>query len=184
MSWIQQISDNDADGRLAELYEDIGKKRGKVANILRVQSLNPEALKGHLDFYMTLLFGNSPLKRKQREMIAVVVSSINQCSYCINHHAESLKKLSKDEEWTNRLAKNYREATLAADERAMLEYCEEVTRSATSSEERLETLRNHGFSDRAILDMNMITGYFNFVNRMANGLGVGFDDNEVKGYKV
>ena len=75
MSWIEEIGPADAEGYLKEIYEEIESKRGKVSNVMKAQSLNPEAMKNHLDLYTTLLFDKSKLTRKERELIAVVVSS-------------------------------------------------------------------------------------------------------------
>ena len=66
MSWIEEIDVTEADGKLAEIYAELIKKRGKVANILQVHSLNPEALSNHADLYMTLMFGRSGLSRAER----------------------------------------------------------------------------------------------------------------------
>ena len=96
MSWIQEIEVNEADGALEEVYAELKKKRGKISNILKVHSLNPAALGNHLDLYMTLMFGKSGLSRMEREAIAVVVSATNECEYCVNHHAESLRHYIDD----------------------------------------------------------------------------------------
>jgi len=104
MSWIDEIEVGEADGRLQEMYAELVKKRGKVSNILKVHSLNPEALGNHLDLYMTLMFGKSGLSRLEREAIAVVVSANNDCDYCVNHHLESLRHYLNDEETLNMLA--------------------------------------------------------------------------------
>lgn len=81
MSWIKVIAPQDADTELADQYERIGRLSGGVANILTVQSLNPASLRTHYDLYRTLMFGPSQLSRAQREMVAVVVSTTNQCHY-------------------------------------------------------------------------------------------------------
>ncbi|MCL0065458.1 carboxymuconolactone decarboxylase family protein [Dehalococcoidia bacterium] len=82
MSWIQEITDSDATGKLRELFDSIkGRTSGNIANILRVHSLNPEALEAHLNLYKTIMFGESSLTRTQREMIATVVSNTNRCEY-------------------------------------------------------------------------------------------------------
>lgn len=82
MAWIKQIEENEAQGKLRELYKRIANRSKKgVANILKVHSLNPDALEAHLNLYETLMFGDSGLSRKQREMIAVAVSSANSCKY-------------------------------------------------------------------------------------------------------
>ena len=81
MSWIRTISEAEADGELQILYAKLTGPEGEVDNILKVHSLNPKSLKGHLNFYTTLMRGRSPLSRIQREMIAVTVSTANRCHY-------------------------------------------------------------------------------------------------------
>lgn len=81
MAFIEQIKDDDATGLLAELYDQARKRTGRVFGILRIQSQNPKALKSGMDLYTTLMFGQSPLSRGQREMLAVVVSRANDCFY-------------------------------------------------------------------------------------------------------
>lgn len=77
-SRIHMIEANVSEGKLKELYD---KFNGKMANILKVHSLNPNSLETHLEYYKVIMFGKSPLKRKVREMIATVVSSQNECFY-------------------------------------------------------------------------------------------------------
>ena len=98
MSWIEEIEVEEADGKLAQMYADLIKARGKISNILKVHSLNPEAMANHLDLYMTLMFGRSGLSRLEREAIAVVVSANNECEYCVNHHTEALRHYIDDED--------------------------------------------------------------------------------------
>lgn len=81
MAWIEVRGEEQATGELADLYEQIRKSTGSVANVLQVHSLNPPALAAHLDLYRTLMYGRSGLSRRQREMIAVVVSATNACHY-------------------------------------------------------------------------------------------------------
>lgn len=71
----------DAAGTLADVYAGCGLKRGGEAHILESQSLHPEGLRDHHRLYRTLMFSRSPLSRAEREMIAVVVSSANECFY-------------------------------------------------------------------------------------------------------
>ncbi len=79
-AWIPITDPGSAEGELREVYRSMGARRG-VANILGVQSLHPAALSAHVDLYRTLMFGQSPLSRAEREAIAVVVSSANDCFY-------------------------------------------------------------------------------------------------------
>jgi uncharacterized peroxidase-related enzyme len=82
MAFISYADDDPLDPKLAALYERVrDPKHGVVDNILRIHSHNPASADAHFALYKTLMFGRSGLSRIQREMIAVVVSQINQCHY-------------------------------------------------------------------------------------------------------
>ncbi len=80
MAWISWVDEEDADGPLRELYERCAGPHG-VDHILKIHALNPESLRGHYEYYRHLMRGPSPLTLAEREMIAVVVSAINECEY-------------------------------------------------------------------------------------------------------
>ncbi|HDL01381.1 MAG TPA: peroxidase [candidate division Zixibacteria bacterium] len=81
MAFIDYIEYDDAPDNLKKLYDRYGGKTKTPANIVRIAGTNPPAMKAHLDLYRAIMFQKSDLSRHQREMIAVVVSSINQCHY-------------------------------------------------------------------------------------------------------
>ncbi len=81
MTWIETIPDDGAEGRLAGIYAAAKRHSGFVAEILRVSSLNAPALQAYLSLYRTVMFGESPLSRSQREMIATVVARATGCHY-------------------------------------------------------------------------------------------------------
>ncbi len=183
MSWIDEIEISEADGRLAEIYTELVEKRGKVSNILKVHSLNPEAMAGHLDLYMTLMFGKSGLSRAEREAIGVVVSAENDCAYCVNHHAEALRHFIKDEETLQMLMTADGLETLEPRLSNIVRHAEKLTSAPEAmTESDLGELRAVGLSDQDILDLTLIAAYFNFVNRIVLGLGVEFTEQEVAGY--
>jgi uncharacterized peroxidase-related enzyme len=183
MSWIEEIDVSEADGQLAEMYAQLLKQRGKVSNILKVHSLNPAAMDDHLDLYMTLMFGKSGLSRLEREAIAVVVSASNECAYGVNHHAESLRQYIDDEETLSLLMSADGLETLEPRLSNIVRHAEKLTDApGAMTESDLGELRAEGLSDKDILDLTLIVGYFNFVNRIALGLGVEFSEDEVCGY--
>lgn len=183
MSWIKEVEVTEADGKLAETYAALIKQRGKVANILKVHSLNPDAMGNHLDLYMTIMFGKSGLSRAEREAVAVVVSASNDCQYCINHHAEALRRYIKDEEIISLLMTADGLETLEPRLSNIVRYAEKLTTApAAMTEIDLGELRAEGLTDEDILDLTLVVGYFNFVNRIALGLGVTFSDDEMSGY--
>lgn len=81
MAHIKTIPEADAAGELATLYEQLKDGAGRVANILKAQSLSPRTLAAHYAFYRELMFGKNPLSRAQRELVAVAVSQANNCHY-------------------------------------------------------------------------------------------------------
>ena len=81
MAWIKTVDTDQADGLLAKVYEAAVKRAGRVFNIIRVQSINPSVLEAGIGLYMGVMLHDSPLSRAQREMLAIVVSSANDCHY-------------------------------------------------------------------------------------------------------
>jgi uncharacterized peroxidase-related enzyme len=183
MSWIQEIGVDEAEGKLATMYDKLVAQRGKVSNILKVHSLNPAAMENHLDLYMTLMFGRSGLSRMEREAVAVVVSANNECEYCVNHHTESLRHYVEDEETLNMLATADGLETLEPRLSNIVRYAEKLTTApGAMTESDLGELRAEGLTDDDILDLTLVVGYFNFVNRIAVGLGVQYSPDETRGY--
>lgn len=85
--------------------------------------------------------------------------------------------MTLDEGFVEQLRADYRTAPITAAERAMLDFAAQVTRDATLiTREEVEGLRGHGFDDRAILQITLIASWFNYINRVADALGVGRDD--------
>ncbi len=186
MAWIEITHEDDATGALKAVYDAITQQRGKMSNIMRVHSLHPAAMQAHMELYLKIMFSRrgGGLRRADRELIATVVSATNGCPYCVNHHAEALRFYWKDEARVAQAMQDYRLLDLPEQTRAMLDYAVKLTQAPASvSEADVAAMREAGFSDRDILDVNLITSYFNFVNRIAEGLGVAFDPDEMSGYK-
>lgn len=176
---IKVIQPEEAEGDLKEIYDTLVKSRGKIAEVHKIQSLNPTSIVNHMDLYITIMFGQSPLKRVQREMMAVVVSKANNCEYCQIHHAEAVNHYWKDDKKINLLRSNYKELDLSKIDMLLCNYAYETTINPSIDSEKLffKQLRLLGLSDRAILDATLVVAYFNFVNRIVLNLGVGLEEN-------
>ncbi len=184
MPYIDVIHENDAEGDLKDIYDDIIRRRGKMSNIMRIHSLMPKAMERHMDMYLTIMFERSGLSRDERELIGVVVSAANNCAYCVNHHVEALNHYWKDGSRSSQAGKDFR--SLGLDERAlsMLEFAEKLTLHPGSMiEDDIKRMRDAGLSDQEILNVDLIAAYFNFVNRIVLGMGVEFSEEEVRGYR-
>ncbi|MCF6181142.1 peroxidase-related enzyme [Lutibacter sp.] len=127
MPRIQVIPFEEATGRLKEIYDDLIKKRGKLADVHTIQSLRPESIVKHMDLYMEIMFKKSDLSRAEREMIAVVVSSGNNCEYCQIHHAAALNHYWKNDAKIAVLRKDYKKADLSEREFRLCEFAELLT---------------------------------------------------------
>ncbi len=129
MSWIHEIAPEQAEGELKPLYRELEQRRGKVAHTLQVHSLRPAARRAHLQLYQDLLFASGGLSRREREMIAVVVSRENGCDYCIAHHREALSHYVADADWLDRLVNGDEWPDLPGADRLLLKYAGRLTRT-------------------------------------------------------
>lgn len=81
MAWIRTVGDDEAEGPLAKQYDAAMQRAGRVYGIVRSMSLAPDTLRASMGLYRTVMFRESELSRRQREMLAVVVSAANDCHY-------------------------------------------------------------------------------------------------------
>jgi uncharacterized peroxidase-related enzyme len=184
MAYIDVIQYAQSDGELRSIYDDLISSRGKLAEVHKVQSLHPKSIVNHMELYMTIMFGKSPLRRVQREMIAVVVSRANNCEYCQLHHAEAVNHYWKDEAKTEQLKQDYTRVDLSESDRALCDYAQLLTQTPNhDNQASIEHLKATGLDDRSILDASLVIAYFNFVNRLVLGLGLVVNDEELSGYK-
>ncbi len=178
MSWIEEIPYENAEGQLKKLYERSKGPDNNVDNILAVHSLRPHTLLGHLTLYKNVLHHRSnTLPKSYLETIGVYISHLNKCEYCVQHHYAGLKRLLKDdalaESRFHAIVSNTVDTVFQGKELAGLAYASKLNGSPASiSEQDLIDLRNAGFSDGEILEINQVTSYFNYANRTVLGLGV------------
>ncbi len=180
MAYIETIHERDASGKLAALYKRVGNPDGTVDNVMKIHALNPESLRTHFEMYVAALHKASPLSRAEREMVATEVSRLNGCEYCLHHHNLGLKRLLPDQR--HEAAENLRHGDpsgLAYREVAMVSYARKLTcQPQEMHEDDMKPLREAGLDDRAILDLALCVGYFNYVNRIVTGLGVRLGEDE------
>lgn len=146
-------------------------KLGMVPNVLRTYAFDIDKLNAFTAMYNDLMLGQSGLSKLEREMIAVVVSSINRCYYCQVAHGAAVRKLSGNPQLGEQMVMNYRIADLDARQRAMLDFAALVTTaSATVEESHRQGLRDVGFSDPDIFDIASVVGFYNMSNRVASAI--------------
>jgi len=157
----------------ARYFDICQEKLGMVPNVLRAYAFDPVKLNAFTAMYNDLMLGDSALSKLEREMIAVVVSSINRCWYCQVAHGAAVRALSGDPALGEAMVMNWRAATLTDRQRVMLAFAEKATKaSAEISEDDRNALRAQGFTDRDIWDIASVVGFFNMSNRVASATGM------------
>ena len=144
------------------------EKLGLVPNVLLAYAFNEKKLRAFTDMYNDLMLGDSGLSKLEREMIAVAVSSVNHCYYCLTAHGAAVRQLSDDPALGEMMVMNYRAADLTTKQKAMLDFAVKLTeRPDTIEEADRQGLRDAGFSERDIWDIASTAAFFNMSNRVA-----------------
>ncbi len=155
--------------RTQAYFDTCAEKLGLLPNVLRAYAFDIEKLDAFTALYNNLMLGASGLTKLEREMIGVVVSSINRCWYCQVAHGAAVRELSGDPALGEALVMNWKAAELSPSHRAMLTFVEAMTNDSAGITERdREALRDAGFSDRDIWDIASVAGFFAMSNRVAS----------------
>lgn len=178
MVWIRVTDPSDAAGELSQVYRRLGVAAGRPDQILLAHSERPHILEGHMGLYHAVLHhrGNS-LDLALAEAIGVLVSLINRCSYCVTHHKRGLTRALGDEgrasSWVRALEQRRFADAFGIAEATALAYAEGLTlEPAGVDEHEIEALRDAGWGDGEILEINQVAAYFAYANRVVLGLGV------------
>jgi len=178
MSWIKVLSYEEAKGKLKKLYDRVKGPDNNIDNVLKIHSLRPHTLNGHMVLYKSVLHHSANTFPKwYLETLGTFVSHLNECKYCFDHHAVGLKRNLQDD---NRFQIIYQsilegniESFFEGKELAGIRYARQLTVDHTNiTEQTIIDLRNVGLDDGEILEINQVVSYFNYVNRMVVGLGV------------
>ncbi len=186
-AWIRMIEDQDADPELLEVLKLARTPHGTVDNVMRVHSLRPNTMKGHVMLYRAALHDDAnTLPMWLQEVIGSYVSLLNDCDYSYANHWANAKHLMGDDAKADaaEAALKNRKPDDAFDGKtlALLRYAQKLTLAPGEMvREDVTALTAAGVDDGEILEANQIIGYFNYVNRCLNGLGV-TTEGDIVGY--
>jgi uncharacterized peroxidase-related enzyme len=156
------------DADLKKYFDVCRDKLGMVPNVLKAYSLRPEKLRAFSQMYNDLMLGDSGLSKLEREMIAVVVSSVNRCYYCLVAHGAAVRALSGDPHLGEMMVMNYRVADLSERQRTMLDFAFKLTETPHRVDDAdRKRLSEVGFTAEDIFDIANVVGFFNMSNRVA-----------------
>ncbi|NAS29801.1 peroxidase-related enzyme [Flavobacteriaceae bacterium R38] len=178
MSWIKQISYQQATGALKRIYDKIKGPDGYIDNILTVHSLRPHTLTGHMSLYKNVLHhSNNSFSNWFLEALGTYVSFLNECQYCYLHHFEGMKRFLNDNDKAsqikNAIENNTLESLFTEKELAAFNYSKKLTLDVINiTKNDITILKDIGYDDGEILEINQVVSYFNYANRTVLGLGV------------
>lgn len=186
MAYIDVIHPEQAEGKLAEIYQRVRGPGGQVDNVLQIHSLRLHSMEGHMALYKAVLHhSGNRLPQWLLESLGVLVSLLNGCEYCVRHHSEGLKRLVKSQPGRyEALAVQLRSALpgppFNPSELEALAYTRKLTLTpGTITREDIDSLRQRGFDDGEILEINQVASYFAYANRTVAGLGVSVEGEQL-----
>ena len=177
-AWIRMLGDAEAGPELDSALQRVRSPAGTVDNVMRVHSLRPSTMTGHHALYMSVLHDDANvLPGWFLETVASYVSILNHCPYSLTNHWANARHLMADDGKAERvraaLDADAPERAFEGRELAMLRYARKLTLApGTMAESDVQAMRDEGVDDGEILEVNQVCGYFNYVNRSLNGLGV------------
>jgi len=183
------LSDDEADGTLKSALDLARTPHGTVDNVMRVHSLRPSTMRGHVVLYRACLHDDTnTVQMWFQEVISSYVSTLNTCAYSYANHWANARHLIGDEARAAAVeaALQARRPEDAFDgaHLAALRYAETLTlRPGEVRKTDVDALRDAGWNDGEILEINQIVGYFNYANCLLNGLGVTTQGDVVGYYK-
>ncbi len=177
MTWIKTIEYKDATDDLLKLYNQVKGPNDNVDNIMLAHSLRPHTMQGHMTLYKyTLHHPKNKIDKWFLECIGVYVSLLNGCHYCVDHHFTGMSRLMNDTVRSDAIKEELnsrKHALLDTQHQAALDYAKSLTVSASTMEQAMiDAMRQSGWKDGEILEINQVVAYFNYANRTVLGLGV------------
>lgn len=172
ISYLPLPDRDDVPEGVTRLWDKSLEAFGFVPNVFRAQAVNGEQFLAWWGYFNLLVNKEGHLSNADRELLAVVVSSVNRCTYCEISHGAALRTYTEDAVTSDLVASNWRQANLPEREAAMAAYAERLTlHPADVVESDLEPLRAVGLDDHQIVELIQVVGMFNLTNRVSTALG-------------
>lgn len=185
MTWITSIPYEQATGTLKRLYDRLKGPDNNVDNIMLAHSLRPHTMEGHMTLYKYVLHHpRNKMPKWYLEAVGVYVSQLNRCTYCFDHHLAGMTRLLDDPERASAIRNAIESDDLSVSfddkEVAGLEYVARLTLQPSElGEADIENLRDAGFDDGEILEVNQVAAYFSYANRTVLGLGINTEGDDI-----
>lgn len=151
----------------------VQENSGFVPNVFLAFAGRPAEFRAFFAFHDALMESDDGLSKAERELIVVATSAANSCLYCVVAHGAILRIRAKNPLLADQVATNVAKADLSDRQRHIVDFALKVaTDSANVSDDDLDEMRSHGFTDDEIWDIGAITALFALSNRYANFTGM------------
>ena len=187
-AWISMVEDEEADDQLKKIFDVARTPHGTLDNVMRIHSLRPASMIGHVTLYKSVLHSDEiTLPLWFLEVIAAYVSILNSCEYSLTHHWNNAVRLidnaQRVEVIHDALRSQSFDNTFNEKEIAILHYSKKLTCDVGNLKKvDVIKLKQAGCDDGEILEVNQVIAYFNYSNRVLNGLGVSLDGDKIGYY--
>ncbi len=188
-AWIRMIPLEEAQGSLVGAYQKVRTPHGTVDNVMKAHSLRPHTMEGHVALYRSVLHNpDNTLPFWFLEVVASYVSMLNDCAYSLTHHFSNARRLIRDkarsEAIRQALEARAPERVFSGKELELLRYAGKLTVAVAKMQRSdIDALHAAGCDDGEILEVNQVCAYFNYSNRLLNGLGVTTEGDVIGYYK-
>ena len=193
-AWIEMIPVDAATGAVAEAYRTVTTPHGTVDNVMRAHSLRPHTMHGHVALYRSVLHSDAnALPLWLLETVAAYVSHLNACAYSYAHHHRNMRRLiealaaappGRADAVQAAIEADRPEDAFAGKELALLRYARRLTVDVAGIDRTVfDACVQAGAGHGEILEVNQVTAYFAYANRLLNGLGVTIEGDVVGYYR-
>ena len=178
MPRIQVVEEGNADGKVKAVYDQLRSTFGRVPGVMKALSPWPDVLELYAARLGMIVFSETHLQRSVKEMIAVLVSKINECDYCLTYHKGFMVDAGLSSEHAEAIVADYQTAPIPDAEKKLLAFVEKVTRHAyKTTDADVEGLKQCGWSEEQILEATLVVGLFSDINRWVDALGFRYEDD-------
>ncbi|MFB0563466.1 MAG: carboxymuconolactone decarboxylase family protein [Candidatus Lokiarchaeia archaeon] len=148
MTRIKMIDEEEAKGKVKELYKKILSKEPYVPGLLKIFSVRSDLLELMIGTHETLMGSKSKLPSELKNFIALAISIVNSCDYCYESYVYALKQLGRTEEEIDQIIQDFAESDLDKKTIMAINFVRKATEDANSvTDEDIDRLRNVGFGD-------------------------------------
>jgi len=179
MPRIQVVDEENAEGKVKAVYDQLRSVFGKVPGVMKALSPWPDVLELYANRIGLIMLSETLLTRSVKEMIAALVSKINSCDYCLTYHKSFMVDAGLSSLDAEAVVADYQTSSITDAEKKLLAYVEKVTRHAyKTTDADVEGLKESGWSEEQILEATLVVGLFSDINRWVDALGFRYEDDQ------